>query len=316
MRLFAFLAILAVSTSLLVMGAPAPVPDDTDTDATDTNGHDTNGDDNGDDNGDANGDDNGDANGDDNGDANGDKDGTDTDDDDTNGFDTGANKIIVSNLVKVAQNAVKLGYTNMERANQHMISVSKELKVERARRIAAEKRLREIQSDLAEMKSQISMLEETSVKYLKEDDDGDNVDEKGRIDQKMLPGSYSTTELEDLQWQSLHMAAAAACQGSTKKGGHGDFANAVLASTTGKSCKSTCENTRYQNCDASVSLFGKPYRATSNTQVLGKYYNYGCERKSRMSQDEAAQADDKRLAADLGSTLDDYEMFSYCCCRA
>merc|ERR1719370_1335070 len=246
MRLFAFLAILAVSTSLLVMGAPAPVPeDDTDTDATDTNGHDTNGDDNGDDTDD--------------------KDGTDTDDDDTNGFDTGANKIIVSNLVKVAQNAVKLGYTNMERANQHMISVSKELKVERARRIAAEKRLREIQSDLAEIKSQISTLEETSVKYLKEDDEGDNVDEKGRIDQKMLPGSYSTTELEDLQWQSLHMSAAAACRGIVPNDEYGYFANAVLASTTGQSCDFTCAQTSYSTCVAKVSLFGKMYRTKSNT---------------------------------------------------
>ena len=39
-----------------------------------------------------------------------------------------------------------------------------------------------------------------------------------KIDQSLLPAGYDRVSAYDLQWQSLHMAAAAACRGSTTSG--------------------------------------------------------------------------------------------------
>ena len=39
-----------------------------------------------------------------------------------------------------------------------------------------------------------------------------------KLSQSVLPGGYSDLTASELQWQSLHMAAAAACRGLTKTG--------------------------------------------------------------------------------------------------
>ena len=41
-------------------------------------------------------------------------------------------------------------------------------------------------------------------------------------------------------WQALHMAAAAACRGSTASGGTGPWGNAVLAKENTRSCNQVC----------------------------------------------------------------------------
>ena len=47
------------------------------------------------------------------------------------------------------------------------------------------------------------------------------LDDNGRVPQKLLPGGFDQYSAFDLGWQSLHMAAAAACRGSTASGGSG-----------------------------------------------------------------------------------------------
>lgn len=88
---------------------------------------------------------------------------------------------------------------------------------------------------------------------------------------------HRTTEPSpyDLAWQALHVAAAAACRGSTPTGGSGTKVNAVLTrnSRGPESCKQLCANTKWATiCDAEVSVYGKLGKATINGQTV----NFSC----------------------------------------
>ena len=80
----------------------------------------------------------------------------------------------------------------------------------------------------------------------------------------------------DLSWQSLHMAAAGACRGSTPLGGKGPWANSVIPKQNGAKCSDQCAKTARTLCKAEVALTGYPKKATSYTQDVGYYYNYDC----------------------------------------
>ena len=114
----------------------------------------------------------------------------------------------------------------------------------------------------------------------------------------------------DLAWQSLHLAAAAACRGSTSSGGGGDWANKVMVRNryNGRTCKRIClMNAPYVNCDAEVSIYGKPGKATFDGEIVGSFYNYGCQYGLKGGS-EATGGDD-----DIQDGSDDY--FGFCCCR-
>ena len=64
----------------------------------------------------------------------------------------------------------------------------------------------------------------------------------GKIKQGLLPGGYSDFGVEDLQWQSLHMSAAAACRGATFTGGSGPIANYVYPRNSHQTCHEICKN--------------------------------------------------------------------------
>ena len=82
----------------------------------------------------------------------------------------------------------------------------------------------------------------------------------------------------DNQWQALHMAAAAACRGSTPQGGKGPWSNSVIPKENGVKCSDQCKrNTDRTVCKAEVSLTGYPGKATSYTQKVGHFYNYECD---------------------------------------
>ena len=68
------------------------------------------------------------------------------------------------------------------------------------------------------------------------------LDSNGRLPQKLLAAGYDKHSLYDLGWQSLHVAAAAACRGSTSSGGTGCCVNVVLARNTAdkKTCAQIC----------------------------------------------------------------------------
>ena len=103
---------------------------------------------------------------------------------------------------------------------------------------------------------------------------------EGRIPQSILPGSYSEYSLEDIQWQSLHMAAAAACRGSTPSNGR--HSNRAIPGRDGVTCTQVCSETFFSNCEGSVALMGLQKQAITNTTPVGLFYDYGCEWNQRL----------------------------------
>ena len=115
----------------------------------------------------------------------------------------------------------------------------------------------------------------------------------------------------DLAWQALHVAAAAACRGSTPSGGSGSHVNSVLTrnSRGPYSCKQLCANSWATNCDAEVSIYGEVGKATKNGQTVGWFYNYDCDTGPYAWGGEEAKAPEEEIMGfDEGA-------FSFCCCR-
>ncbi|CAH3018704.1 unnamed protein product [Porites evermanni] len=104
------------------------------------------------------------------------------------------------------------------------------------------------------------------------------LDSNGRLPHSLLDAGYDKYSAYDLAWQSLHMAAAAACRGSTASGGSGSWDNQVMTRNTAdkKTCAWICAQTAFHNCDAEVSIYGKKGKATQNGMTVGWFYNYGC----------------------------------------
>ena len=84
------------------------------------------------------------------------------------------------------------------------------------------------------------------------------LDSNGHIPQNLLVAGYDKHSAYDLAWQSLHMAAAAACRGSTPSGGTGCCGNTVLVRNTasGRTCAQICALSNTPKCDAEVSIYG------------------------------------------------------------
>ena len=116
---------------------------------------------------------------------------------------------------------------------------------------------------------------------------------------------------KELAWYSLHVAAAAACRGSTASGGTGPWSNAVLAKENTRSCNDQCASTDRPICDADVSIQGSFGKATSYTDSIGKFYNYGCPTSGNTDVrfDEVKAADDGIFK---GVSIHYYR---FCCCR-
>lgn len=122
----------------------------------------------------------------------------------------------------------------------------------------------------------------------------------------------NTEAMQNIAWQALHSAAAAACRGSTPRGGHGHHANVVLPKLNTDSCKNLCGKTRYKFCDADIAILGYTGKATSYTSLVGKYYNYGCSSPGNTNKefDEVKAGDHEILEAKASS-----HYYRYCCCR-
>ena len=135
------------------------------------------------------------------------------------------------------------------------------------------------------------------------------LDSNGRLPHKLLEAGYDKYSAYDLAWQSLHMAAAAACRGSTASGGSGTYENKVITRNAAdrKTCAQICAQTIFRNCDAEVSIYGKKGRATHNGMIVGAFYNYGCN-EAIYGGSEASSSD--KTVMNYGSSY-----FSFCCCR-
>lgn len=116
----------------------------------------------------------------------------------------------------------------------------------------------------------------------------------------------------DLAWQSLHMAAAAACAGRTPSGGSGSHVNLVLArnSRGDKTCTQLCEEKNFPHCDAEASIFGRVGKATTNGKIVASFYNYGCDRKGQGYGRNEASAEEEEVMDTSWKGA-----YSFCCCR-
>ena len=135
------------------------------------------------------------------------------------------------------------------------------------------------------------------------------LDSNGRLPHNLLVAGYDKYSAYDLAWQSLHMAAAAACRGSTASGGSGCCHNTVMTRNTAerKTCAQICAQTAFRNCDAEVSIYGKKGKATKNGMVVGAFYNYSCN--------NAANGGSEVSSSDETVMNYGYPYFSFCCCR-
>ena len=94
-----------------------------------------------------------------------------------------------------------------------------------------------------------------------------------------LPLAFDTSSSYELAWQALHMAAAAACRGSTPTGRSGTHVNTVLArNPRADTCAQLCSESPDPMCDAEVSIRGGRHvgKATENGERVAKYHSYGC----------------------------------------
>lgn len=122
----------------------------------------------------------------------------------------------------------------------------------------------------------------------------------------------SKSDLTNVQWQALHIGAAAACRGAVPSGGTGPHVNGVVPRRKGVSCTQTCAATdviypgryphNYKHCDAMVLVVGQLGKATSYKKAVGWYYNYGCG------------VVDTRF--DLKDASANSPWVAFCCCRA
>ena len=104
------------------------------------------------------------------------------------------------------------------------------------------------------------------------------------------------------------MAAAAACRGSTPTGGSGSYDNKVMVRNTAdkKTCSQICSQSSYPNCDGEVSVYGRERKATQNGEIVGSFFNYGCDYGLKGGSE--ATVDNETI---MGSNV----YFSFCCCR-
>ena len=117
----------------------------------------------------------------------------------------------------------------------------------------------------------------------------------------------------DHAWQALHMAAAAACRGSTPSGGTGPWGNAVLPKENTRSCADVCGDTMFNLCDADVSVSGYTGKAQSYDERVGHFYNYGCATPGNTNEkfDEV-----KAGAGDVFNNMSTGNWYyRFCCCR-
>jgi len=129
-------------------------------------------------------------------------------------------------------------------------------------------------------------------------------------DLKAALSDMTTKPMENVAWQSLHAAAAAACRGSTKNGGHGRHPNQVFPKLNTDSCNDLCRKTKYKVCDADISILGTFGKATSYTQRVGSYYNYGCNTAGNTDpQFDEVKSDNHEIISENPN------YFRYCCCR-
>ena len=116
---------------------------------------------------------------------------------------------------------------------------------------------------------------------------------------------------KDVAWYSLHVAAAAACRGSTDSGGTGPWSNSVIPKENTRSCADLCADTTRPTCDADISIQGSFGKATTYTDSVGFFYNYGCSTPGNTNvQFDEVKATEEAVLKGVG-----IDYYRFCCCR-
>jgi len=127
-----------------------------------------------------------------------------------------------------------------------------------------------------------------------------------KIARGVLPSGYSDHTADELQWQSLHMAAAACCRAVTATGGSGSHPNRVYPRTKNMNCNQICATTPYRSCDAEMSIYGSAKKAKSQKDEVGWFSNHGCDDNADYGFEPMLHASDVFKAGTF---------ISFCCCR-
>ena len=143
-------------------------------------------------------------------------------------------------------------------------------------------------------------------------DNTPQLNNKGKIPQKLLPSGYDKLSAADIQWQALHMAAAASCRSIKNKAGFPGIHNTVLLrnAAEGKSCRTLCSQSWARRCQGEVSIWGKAGKGTKNGEEVGNYLNFGCD--LGFNGGSEAYASDEEISKELRP--EHQHLYSYCCC--
>jgi len=180
---------------------------------------------------------------------------------------------------------------------QHtMAALQNDVKTAKAESAASKQTVARLNGQIAGLLKQISDLKKTTVQ----------VAHGQKLNQNLLPAGYSDFSVNDLQWQSAHMVAAAACRAVTAFSGEtGPEPNRVFARSSGTSCHDVCKATPFNACDAEISVMAHVKKVTSSKQEVGWFANHGCGDKSKFGE-PSAPAD---------QIMKGNSLVSYCCCH-
>jgi len=177
-----------------------------------------------------------------------------------------------------------------------MASLQKDMKAAKAESAASKATVAKLNGQIAGLLKQIADLKKSTVQ----------VAPGHKLSQNLLPGGYSDYSVNDLQWHSIHMVAAAACRAVTAyTGDKGTEPNRVFARSSGHSCDEVCKATKFNTCDAEISLSANVKKATSSKTELGWFANHGCGDKSKYGEPSAP----------VDQIMKGNALVSFCCCH-
>jgi len=131
------------------------------------------------------------------------------------------------------------------------------------------------------------------------------------VDGNIRATGYIEAHNTDNAWLALHLAAAAACRAVGNAGGCCGNTVHVRNVNSQKTCNQICGASVYNACDGEVSIGGSSGKATENGQIVGSFYNYGCN--SFPNGGSEVDASNTQSLRNSQGAVPGY--FGFCCCR-
>lgn len=180
-----------------------------------------------------------------------------------------------------------------------MNSLRQQLQGAKTESAASKQKINQLNAQKTALLKQVADLEKSALKVAPGE----------KIAQKLLPGGYSDYSVNDLQWHSLHLAAAAACKATSDLGGGmRKKTSKVFARSSHMKCHDVCKaSATTKQCDSEVSIYGNHRKATSLKDEVGWFTNNGCNGTSVQTFEPTSSED---------QVMKDNTFISFCCCRA